>query len=202
MATRKRRPSLKPRKQPTQARSSETVNVILEAAARILETRGFAGYTTNAVAERAGVSIGSLYQYFPNKDALTAALIDRETVPLVSALAGAAQTKSCMTGFDRLIDAAVAHQMRRPELARLLDFEERRLPLSHRDQRVADHITDLVIALFKHGDAPMVADPMLAAADVMAIVRGMVDAAGERGERDAEALARRVRKATHGYLFA
>jgi hypothetical protein len=48
----------------------------------------------------------------------------------------------------------------------------------------------------------MVADPILAAADVMAIVRGMVDAAGERGERDAEALARRVRKATHGYLFA
>jgi AcrR family transcriptional regulator len=117
MATRKPRLSLKPRKQPTQARSSETVNVILEAAARILETRGFAGYTTNAVAERAGVSIGSLYQYFPNKDALTAALIDRETVPLVSALAGAAQTKSCMTGFDRLINAAVAHQMRRPELA-------------------------------------------------------------------------------------
>jgi AcrR family transcriptional regulator len=106
------------------------VHVILEAASRILETRGFAGYTTNAVAERAGVSIGSLYQYFPNKDALAAALIDREIVPLINALAGAAQTKSCKTGFDRLIDAAVAHQMRRPELARPLDFEERRLPLS------------------------------------------------------------------------
>jgi AcrR family transcriptional regulator len=202
MATRKRRPSLKPRKQPCQARSSETVNIILEAAARILETRGFAGYTTNAVAERAGVSIGSLYQYFPNKDALTAALIDRETVPFVSALAGAAQAKNCLTGFDRLIEAAVAHQMRRPELARLLDFEERRLPLSHRDLRVADHITDLVAALFKHDDAPVVTDLALATADVMAIVKGMVDAAGERGERDADALACRVRKAVCGYLCA
>ena len=51
----------------------------MEAAARILEERGLEGYTTNAVAERAGFSIGSLYQYFPNKDAITIALIQRET---------------------------------------------------------------------------------------------------------------------------
>ena len=61
----------KPRKQPSQERSRETVAVILEAAARILESRGIEGYNTNAVAEKAGVSIGSLYQYFPGKDALT-----------------------------------------------------------------------------------------------------------------------------------
>ncbi len=59
-----------PRKRPRQARSFATFEAILEAAARILESLGFAGFNTNAVAELAGVSIGSLYQYFPSKEAL------------------------------------------------------------------------------------------------------------------------------------
>jgi AcrR family transcriptional regulator len=66
-----------PRKRPRQHRSKETVETILTATARILVKLGFDGLTTNAVAEQAGVSIGSLYQYFPNKQALVAALIER-----------------------------------------------------------------------------------------------------------------------------
>ena len=54
--------SIIPRKPPTQVRSAQTVEAILEAAARILETDGLAGYTTNRIAETAGVSVGSLYQ--------------------------------------------------------------------------------------------------------------------------------------------
>jgi AcrR family transcriptional regulator len=50
------------------------VDQILEAAARVFAERGFAGATTNRIAERAGVSIGSLYQYFPNKDTILVAL--------------------------------------------------------------------------------------------------------------------------------
>jgi len=64
----------KPRKEPRQARSAEMVNVILEAAARVLIREGWAGFTTNKVAAVAGVSVGSLYQYFPNKEALAVAL--------------------------------------------------------------------------------------------------------------------------------
>lgn len=64
-----------PRKAPGQPRSAHTVAAILEGAAQVLEERGLAGYTTNAIAARAGVSIGSLYQYFPTKDAVTVALI-------------------------------------------------------------------------------------------------------------------------------
>jgi len=56
---------LEPRKSPAQARSAATVGVILEAAARILEERGFEAYTTNEIARRAGVGVGSLYKYFP-----------------------------------------------------------------------------------------------------------------------------------------
>ncbi len=65
-----------PRKRPRQNRSKATVDTILEATARVLIAEGFDGLTTNAVAEAAGVSIGSLYQYFPNKEALVAAMIE------------------------------------------------------------------------------------------------------------------------------
>jgi AcrR family transcriptional regulator len=71
------RSPIAPRKSPRQARSQVTVDTILDAAARILVERGYAATNTNLVAERAGVSVGSLYQYFPNKDSLIAALHDR-----------------------------------------------------------------------------------------------------------------------------
>ncbi len=67
----------KSRKLPKQARSKATVNTLLQATTRILLEDGVNALTTNRVAEVSGVSIGSLYQYFPNKAALIAALIDQ-----------------------------------------------------------------------------------------------------------------------------
>jgi AcrR family transcriptional regulator len=66
------------RRKPRQARSRATVETIVEAAAQILERQGPGGLTTNGVAERAGVSIGSVYQYFPDKQALLLAAARRE----------------------------------------------------------------------------------------------------------------------------
>jgi AcrR family transcriptional regulator len=66
------------RRSPKQARSRATVEAILEAAAQILERRGADALTTNDVAERAGVSIGTLYQYFPDKAAILVAAARRE----------------------------------------------------------------------------------------------------------------------------
>ena len=68
------RKPLQPRKRPVQQRSRFTVDQILEASAHVFAKRGYAGTTTNHIAERAGVSIGSLYQYFPNKDTVLVAL--------------------------------------------------------------------------------------------------------------------------------
>jgi len=62
------------RKEPRQARSRATVETILQAGARILSDKGWAGFTTNRVADLAGVSIGSLYQYFPDKLSLVDAI--------------------------------------------------------------------------------------------------------------------------------
>ena len=73
-----RKPPMKPRKRPRQARSRETVEAILTAAARILVRDGYARTSTNRIAEVAGVSIGSLYEYFPNRDAILATLRQRQ----------------------------------------------------------------------------------------------------------------------------
>lgn len=192
---------LKPRKAPVQRRSTQTVEAVLEAAAQILETQGFEGYTTNAVAERAGASIGSLYQYFPNRDALTVALIERETAQLLTDVESAALLEGSRECVRALVSASVAHQMRRPVLARLIDFEERRLPVGDRDQRVADRLHAVLLdALTAKAQAPELKDASLVALDLLAIVRGMVDDAGERAELDAAALEVRVMRAVDGYV--
>lgn len=68
-----------PRKLASQERSRSTVDALLEATARVLLNEGYDRASTNRIAEVAGVSIGSLYQYFPSKEALVAAVIDRHT---------------------------------------------------------------------------------------------------------------------------
>jgi AcrR family transcriptional regulator len=73
-----------PRKEPRQARSQATVDAILTATARVLVKHGYDHASTNRIAEAAGVSVGSLYQYFPTKEALVAALIDRHMSEMTS----------------------------------------------------------------------------------------------------------------------
>jgi AcrR family transcriptional regulator len=68
----------RPRKEPVQARSKVTVDAVLEATAQLLVEHGYEATSTNRVAKRAGISVGSLYQYFPSKESLVAELIDRQ----------------------------------------------------------------------------------------------------------------------------
>jgi AcrR family transcriptional regulator len=72
-------PQTNPRKSASQERSRATVDALLEATTRVLLKEGYDRASTNRIAEVAGVSIGSLYQYFPSKEALVAAVIDRHT---------------------------------------------------------------------------------------------------------------------------
>ena len=85
-----------PRKQPRQARSRATVDTLLEATAQVLTTHGYRRATTGRIAERAGVSIGSLYQYFPNRDALVAALVERHCDRII------ARMQAALDGADDL----------------------------------------------------------------------------------------------------
>ena len=126
MVTTKRRHSLKPRKIPQQSRAEQTVATILEAAALILETKGLDGLNTNLVAQRAGVSVGTLYQYFPNKDALIVSLSKREGAVFFAEAKDALHESTGQKALKHLIAVAVHQQLRRPALARALDFEENR----------------------------------------------------------------------------
>ncbi|MBL8933012.1 MAG: TetR family transcriptional regulator [Archangium sp.] len=75
-----------PRKEPSQRRSRELVDIILKATTRVLLKDGYEGCTTNRVAEAAGVSIGSVYQYFPNKESLVVRVMERHQEKLRAVL--------------------------------------------------------------------------------------------------------------------
>jgi AcrR family transcriptional regulator len=81
-----RAPALDPRKHAAQQRSRATVDALIEATARVLVKEGFERASTNRIAAEAGVSIGSLYQYFPTKEALVAAVIERHKTAMLQML--------------------------------------------------------------------------------------------------------------------
>lgn len=83
-----RKPLVKPRKAASQERSRATVGALVEATARILVKEGFDKASTNRIAEVAGVSVGSLYQYFPSKEALVAAVIERHRQEIMQTVRG------------------------------------------------------------------------------------------------------------------
>ncbi len=195
---------LSPRKRPRQKRSAATVEVILDGAARILEREGLDAFNTNAVAVAAGVSVGSLYQYFPGKDAVMAALVRRDAQRFageVEAAVAARPGEDWRMAVDRLIEVAVGHQLDQPALARILDFEEARLPLDAETAAVEAAMHARVVGLLERGGGlPDDHDAGQAAEDLMQIVRALVDAAGRRAGADRVDLGRRVRRAVFGYL--
>ena len=96
-----------PRKSPSQERSRQTIERILNAATRIFHEQGYAGTTTNDIADEADLSIGSLYQYFPNKDALLAALTKRHITSTTSSLAAMIGELPGDSGFDVILRTVV-----------------------------------------------------------------------------------------------
>ena len=114
----------RPRKRPQQARSRLTVEAVVEAAAQVLVADGYDALTTTRVAERAGVSIGTLYQYFPDKDDLVAALVEGHLAAEEAALAAAFADLEAAGGsaevpladaIDRLVGAFVSVFAEAPE---------------------------------------------------------------------------------------
>jgi AcrR family transcriptional regulator len=102
--------SAAPRKQPVQKRSRQTVAAILQASAQVLVSNGYDRTTTNLVAEKAGVSIGSLYEYFPNKEALVAALASAHVEELVE------RVDTVLLGHDDGIPSSVVAALLRAGL--------------------------------------------------------------------------------------
>ncbi|MBI9074399.1 MAG: TetR/AcrR family transcriptional regulator [Desulfatibacillum sp.] len=119
---------IKARKMPVQDRSRNTVDTILEAAAQVLEARGYAGATTNHIAQRAGVSIGSLYQYFPNKEAIVFSLMDahmEESASTLDGLMGKMEAWGRITPGDvrGIVTAAMDLHIKAPGVHRTIVLE-------------------------------------------------------------------------------
>ena len=113
---------LNPRRQPVQARSNSTVESILEATTQILVSQGYEKASTNRIAERAGVSIGSLYQYFPNKEALLGTLVQRHIdamLQLISGQLAATLSMEMQDALPRVVSAMLDAHKLEPELHRV-----------------------------------------------------------------------------------
>jgi AcrR family transcriptional regulator len=115
--------SFKPRKQPVQARSEATVSALFEASIQVLLGVGYRKFTTTRIAERAGVSVGSLYQYFPNRQALITAVIERYLAGLRATIEHhCRELRGCT--LDRqvtgLVEAVIAAKWEHIEVSRAL----------------------------------------------------------------------------------
>lgn len=111
------------RRRPTQARSVVTVHAIFEACIQVLLKDGVQRLTTTRVAERAGVSVGTLYQYYPHKQALLHAVLERHLDGIVVSVGEAAgnahgQPLACMV--DAVVRSFVQAKTQRPDEARAL----------------------------------------------------------------------------------
>jgi AcrR family transcriptional regulator len=114
------KPALKPRKLPVQARSKHTMDVIFEATIQVLLVGGVNKLTTTKVADRAGVSVGTLYQYFPNKNVLLGALLELHLLEVVEAIeASCLEFRGAKLDLlaKELVDAYLNVKLRRPEMS-------------------------------------------------------------------------------------
>lgn len=166
-----------PRRQPVQARSQALVDAVLIAAAQVFDAEGYAGATTDRIAERAGVSVGSLYQYFPSKDALLVALFERHLDEVEAAFAllraeleaGEALAPLARRMVGMLFDLHRAH----PGMQRVL-VAEAPLPaaLLARYESMAAELRD--------GWAAWLGDSVPAPAEVALLIMSVVEALAHR----------------------
>jgi AcrR family transcriptional regulator len=167
-----------PRRKPVQDRSLATVEAILEAAAQVFERCGYAAGTTNRIAERAGVAIGSLYQYFPNKDAILVALVRRHMAEGTVALWPHVERLQAGESIDEVIADVVAamvdlHALA-PHLHRVL-FEETPIPAALRSELDAmeDALVELLAGSLRTTGEIAGADPYLAARMIVSSIEGL-----------------------------
>lgn len=191
------------RKHPRQSRSRATIEAILHAAAHILGERGLKGLTTNAVAEVAGVSIGSLYQYFPNKLALIEGVRRRHFDDVRGILPTAADVdRPQCERITALVDGMIAVHARHPAAHRVLLEEAPRGDASRpmHEAFEADYLRvyeDLVASATPDLSE---ADVQIAAQVLSAAVAGVTHDAARRGTLGTSQLRKQLIRLMSRYL--
>jgi AcrR family transcriptional regulator len=191
------------RKEPQQARSRATIAAILQAAAHILGERGWEGLTTNAVADLAGVSIGSLYQYFPHKLALAEAVRRRHFDDVLAVLRAAADRQLPRARrIAALVDGMISVHSRYPTAHRVLLEEtprSREAGVLHDRFAAKLHQRYEAIVRLNAGRASA-AHPRVVARVLAAAVAGVVHDAASHGALQSEPLRLELLRLVDSYL--
>ncbi|GLK46463.1 MULTISPECIES: TetR/AcrR family transcriptional regulator [Novosphingobium] len=198
---------LKPRKTPQQARSAVTIEAIHVATIQVLLADGVGRLTTTRVAERAGVSVGTMYQYYPHKQALLFALVERQFAMIESAMRDAAER---LAGSDletianglaiAWLDAKMADRV----ASRAIYGIAAEFDMSQHMKRAATCMTGMIEDLLAAAPGAKFADPASAAFMLAALLGGSVRVVMEaEGSEEAFACLRReLPRACHAYLIA
>jgi AcrR family transcriptional regulator len=193
------------RKKPQQARSRATIEAILQAAAHILGERGWEGLTTNRVAEVAGVSIGSLYQYFPHKLALVEAVRQRHFDDVLTVLRAASDRQLPRARrIEALVDGMIGVHSRFPTAHRVLLEETpraREAGLLH--DRFAAKLHQRYEGIVRvNAGRTWPVRPRIAARVLAAAIAGVVHNAASQGTLQSEHLRLELLKLVDAYLQA
>lgn len=176
-----RKPATNPRKSASQERSRLTVEALLEATARVLMKDGYDRASTNKIAAVAGVSIGSLYQYFPSKEALVAAVIDRHMHEMMQAVRDAlakVATRPIKVAARELVSVMLDAHRVNPKLHRVLAEQTPRTGRLENIEAIDREAYALVRGYLEaHRDELDVVDPDVAAFVCVTAVEALTHAA-------------------------
>jgi len=199
------------RKAPRQQRSRVTVDAIVEAATRVLARRGWARFTTNEIAAVAGVSVGSLYQYFPDKLAIAEAIRERHLHEVLAALSGPQEKEEDEGGeavaldrrVTRFVDGVIAAHSVDQALHRVLVDE---VPLAARssypefEAEYQRRYRALVASGTTTGEGDDGTEDEAAARMLSSAVEGVVHAAARRGDLGSPVLRSELVRLVLAYL--
>lgn len=175
MASRRR---ASPRKKPVQRRSKAMVEVLVEATTRVLLKDGYEACTTNRVADVAGVSVGSVYQYFPNKESLVVAVMERHQAQLQVAMVERLSQlgdADLSTAVHEMVGAMLEVQRLQPRLHRVLLEQVPRIGATRRLHELNSEYAPMIEAwLEAHRDELGITNPSVAAYVLIGAVEGVL----------------------------
>lgn len=172
---------LKPRKTPRQARAKATMDAIVEATIQVLQKEGYDRLTTIRVAERAGASVGSLYQYFPNKAALVCAVIDYCCQKSLASFEQSLLIHNCddlPDAIRRLIDENLVSERLPPDLHRMINDLAPRLGVQNKTLQVSRAMTRMIETVLRRHAEVIAPDTDLVVAST--IIQTVLEAIAHR----------------------
>lgn len=181
---------LEPRKSPVQARSASTVGAILEATVQVLLQVGKERLTTTRVALRAGVSVGTLYQYFPNKSSLLQAALKRhltEVTEAIEIVCRGQEGKTLRQMATALITAFLEAKMRKAKTSVALYSVSSDVDGAKISQQIGTRSNKAIVRMLASASDPLATDPQLVASMLQGAMVGVSRRILESGAPEKEA---------------